>query len=282
MKKAGIIIAVVLCIAVCVIAVSYYYSSADAQNAVQSSPEISESPKNGLLSEDGSTYLYSDGMKLYGLQEFEGKQYYFDESGRMVRGLVEIGGYEFLFSEETGERILEPWDELSDRSSFLISVNKTQNVVTVFAKDGDKGYVIPIKVFTCSTGNSTPSGNFRIGGKWEWLCMIDNSYGQWISQISGNYLFHSVPYWGVRNAERLDVGEYNKLGTTCSHGCIRLRAGDAKWIYDNMPRGTKIVIMSSDDPGPLGKPEYEKLPDWHTWDPTDPNMAYKCREKGCH
>ena len=81
----------------------------------------------------------------------------------------------------------------------------------------------------------------------------------------------------------LGIISYNKLGTACSHGCVRLKAGDAKWIYDNCKLQTKIVIYkgaSSTDP--LGKPTAYKLSSSHTWDPTDPNMAYKCKQHGCH
>ena len=66
--------------------------------------------------------------------------------------------------------------------------------------------------------------------------------------------------------------EYNKLGTTCSHGCIRLCVADAKWIYDNCALGTKVELYDSPDPGPLGKPALKLLPAGQTWDPTDPGL----------
>lgn len=175
-----------------------------------------------------------------------------------------------------------PTPQPKSEKKYMIKVNKAANVVTVY-KSVDGGDFEPYRAFLCSGGDSTPEGKFTLSNKWRWLWMVDDSYGQWVSQITGNYLFHSVPYWGTKDPNQLDVGEYNKLGTTCSHGCIRLRAGDAKWIYDNMPIGTKIVIYSdAGNPGPLGKPTVEPLPDWHTWDPTDPNMKHKCEEKGCH
>lgn len=173
----------------------------------------------------------------------------------------------------------EPEPSGGDDDGYLIRVNKALNTVTVYSSDDGTA----LKVFLCSCGDDTPEGTFSIQNKWRWLWMVDDSYGQWVSQISGNYLFHSVPYWGTKDPEQLDVGEYNKLGTTCSHGCVRLRAGDAKWIYDNVPSGTTVVIYSDPtSPGPLGKPSVPKLPEWHTWDPTDPNVSGKCSERGCH
>ena len=166
-------------------------------------------------------------------------------------------------------------------AKYLIKVNKAVNTVTVYkVKDGTE---TAQKVFLCSCGTTTPEGSFSIPNKWRWLWMVDDSYGQWVTQIKGDYLFHSVPYWGTKDPLQLDVGEYNKLGTTCSHGCVRLRAGDAKWIYDNIPMGTEVIIYSdANDPGPLGIPTVDPLPDWHTWDPTDPTVNERCREKGCH
>ena len=107
-------------------------------------------------------------------------------------------------------------------------------------------------------------------------------WGQWNTRISGSFLFHSVFYNSYRNNMALSVSAYNKLGLICSHGCVRLRAGDAKWIYDNCELGTKVIIYNSSMSGPFGKPTADTLPYWHTWDPTDPNVKDECRERGCH
>jgi hypothetical protein len=107
-------------------------------------------------------------------------------------------------------------------------------------------------------------------------------WGQWCTQIVDDFLFHSVYYNSYNNNMTLAVGEYNKLGTTASHGCVRLTAGDAKWIYDNCKLRTKVVIYNSSYAGPLGKPSARKLSSYHTWDPTDPVAYAKCRARGCH
>ena len=113
--------------------------------------------------------------------------------------------------------------------------------------------------------------------------MMGPSWGQWETQITGDYLFHSVYYNSANNNNTLSVSAYNNLGKQVSHGCIRLTAGDAKWIYDHCALETKVVIYSDRSTyGPLGRPTAYKLPSWHTWDPTDPNMYYKCQQRGCH
>jgi lipoprotein-anchoring transpeptidase ErfK/SrfK len=33
-----------------------------------------------------------------------------------------------------------------------------------------------------------------------------------------------------------------RLGIRASHGCIRLDINNAKYIYENIPQGTKVII----------------------------------------
>lgn len=189
-------------------------------------------------------------------------------------------GYKFYYGDNS-KIVTDVSSIIGEQPSYLIKVNKQQNVVTVYAKDGDNGYIIPVKAMICSTGPATPLGTYKVAYQWRWLQMVDDTWGQWITQFKGDYLFHSECYAG-KSADSLIVDEYNKLGTTCSHGCVRLKAGDSKWIYDKCTSSTTVVVYNSSDPGPFGKPTFTKLPLWHTWDPTDPNMYYKCQQKGCH
>lgn len=164
----------------------------------------------------------------------------------------------------------------SNGKPYYIMVNRSQNTVTVYSLDEDGYYTVPEKAMVCSVGregHSTPSGTFTIGGRWTWLHMVDGSYGQYATQISGNILFHSVCYT-AKDPSTLMTFEYNALGERASLGCVRLQAADAKWIYDNCARGTKVTVYDGTDPGPLGKPG--RVVDFITesmdngWDPTDP------------
>lgn len=152
------------------------------------------------------------------------------------------------------------WEELPGELSIM--VNKQASCVTIYKGE------IPIKAMVCSAGESTPEGTFSIQNKWKWLNLIEYQCGQYTSQITGDYLFHSVPYNSM-NVYNLDTSMYNQLGTLCSHGCIRLKVEDAKWIYDNCDSGTEVTIYSDENPGPLGKPYFEQIPENQTWDPTD-------------
>lgn len=165
-------------------------------------------------------------------------------------------------------------------SPYYIRVNRATCTVTVYATDdaGQRGEAV--KAMVCSVGKPgrgvTPRGVFTLTGYQPlWCRMKDGSYGQYVSQFRGNYLFHSVCY-RQKDPSTLIPEEYNDLGSPASLGCIRLQTGDAKWIYENCPAGTKVEIFdgaAADDP--LGKPEkrvsYLAADDPDSgWDPTDP------------
>lgn len=164
----------------------------------------------------------------------------------------------------------------SNNIPYYIKVNYGAQVVTIYKKDNNGNYTVPVKAMVCSTGEYTPkSGVYSIPARWKWLRLQGNVYGQYSTQIKGNILFHSVPYLTKGDPGSLEYWEYDKLGTYASAGCIRLTVKDAKWIYDNCKNGTKVEFYSSSNPGPLGKPTAKKISnaagDLKNWDPTDPN-----------
>lgn len=163
------------------------------------------------------------------------------------------------------------------KNLYAIKVNRTANCVTVYTYDEKGKYTVPVRAMVCSTGlnNATITGNYTIGIKTEWLFLVGDVFGRYISGISGDYLFHSVPYYTL-NEQDLEVEEFNKLGEQASQGCVRLAVSDAKWIYDNCPTGTAVNIYDdAETAGPLGKPDTIKITDFtNKWDPTDSNK--KC------
>ncbi len=163
------------------------------------------------------------------------------------------------------------------KNLYEIKVNRTANCVTVYTYDKNGKYTIPVRAMVCSTGlnNATITGDYTIGIKTEWLFLVGDVFGRYISGISGDYLFHSVPYYTL-NEQDLEVDEFNKLGEQASQGCVRLAVSDAKWIYDNCPTGTAVNIYDdAETAGPLGKPDAIKITDFNNkWDPTD--SSKKC------
>lgn len=159
---------------------------------------------------------------------------------------------------------------------YYIKVNYGAQVVTIYSKDESGNYTVPVKAMICSTGTYTPkSGVYSIPARWTWLGLQGNVYGHYCTQIKGNILFHSVPYLRRGDNASLEYWEYDKLGTYASAGCVRLLVKDAKWIFDNCAKGTKVEFYSDSNPGQLGKPSAKKIssyPDYlRNWDPTDPD-----------
>ena len=160
---------------------------------------------------------------------------------------------------------------------YLIKVNRLLNCVTVY-KQNDKGeYTVPHKSMACSTGlniMNTPVGTFKTSSKYTWRQMVDGTHSQYATRVYGGILFHSVPCYSPKK-DQLEYMEFNKLGNPASLGCIRLTVEDSKWIYDNCPYGTTVVIYDdATSPGPLGKPQVIKIPEnspYRDWDPTDPD-----------
>lgn len=169
---------------------------------------------------------------------------------------------------------------------YRLEVNCAQNVVNVYEKDSNGEYTNCVKVMLCSIGSATPrSGTYSLKkyGGWEWKGLQGDVYGQYATQITGNILFHSVPYTEKYNPASLEWWEYDKLGTAASLGCIRLTVRNAKWIYDNCASGTKVEFYSDSNPGPLGKPSERKISGeeaYRAWDPTDPRAENPWRNYG--
>lgn len=159
----------------------------------------------------------------------------------------------------------------SYKNVYMIRVNRQMNCVTVYTYDESGNYTVPVRAMICSCGKNdgTILGTYNLYFKSEWLGLFNNVYGHYVSGISGDYLFHSVPYY-TENIDDLETEEYNKLGDFASLGCVRMAIADVKWIYQNCPQNTVIEIYDDDDAGPLGKPEAIKITDLSCgWDPTD-------------
>ncbi|MCI8443539.1 MAG: L,D-transpeptidase [Provencibacterium sp.] len=168
---------------------------------------------------------------------------------------------------------------LSAREGFpyLIAVNRAAGTVTVFKADEDGQYLIPYQAMVCSGGPDTPLGYWNTPVSYDWRLLMGPSYGQYATRIFDAYLFHSVPYYS-QHKDDIEYDEYNKLGTLASLGCIRLQVVDVKWIFDNCPLETPVVIYDDEEnPGPMGKPGtiYTDPADTEKrgWDPTDPDSS---------
>lgn len=226
--------------------------------------------------------VYTYAIKAY--KKYRGKTYYSDFNKKGMRKKIKVkskykNGYKYFYDMDNHR--INNMESFLVNPSYCLKVNLIANVMTVYAKDGKKGYTIPVKAYLCSGNTWDKTGTFSLGAKYRFRTLYYNCYSQWSSRIHDDILFHTVPYTRSQDPNSLDVKQYNLLGTSASHGCIRLQCVAVKWINDKCPSGTKIVMYKSENPGALGKPKLEKIPLWHTWDPTDLTMQYKCKKAGC-
>ena len=141
---------------------------------------------------------------------------------------------------ESKEAILKNSSVISNYESdtnYLIWVNLNSFKVNIYK--GSKNNWNLVHSYVCKIGKPStpkPKGNYTVGVKGLYFG-VNKGYKCWYyTQFKGNYLFHSIIYnldGSVRDG---------RLGMKLSDGCIRLAKENAKWIYDNIPRGTKVVI----------------------------------------
>ncbi|MBC2582413.1 L,D-transpeptidase [Clostridium sp. DJ247] len=142
-----------------------------------------------------------------------------------------------ISSTNSYETFINSKDCPSD-TDYLIYTNLSKHIVYVFTGTNHNWKLI--NSFSCSSGkSSTPTikGHFTLGTRGSSFTTDNGLICKWYTQISGNYLFHSILY--DKNGNIVD----SRLGENISHGCIRLATSNAKYLYDNIPSGTAIWIL---------------------------------------
>lgn len=178
---------------------------------------------DGFFGEDGNTFYANPSS---GRLNRSGVFY---ASGAWWRA-VDWGG---CFSCGSWQDMAAKAQNYRSSTNYLILVDCRSNRTAVY--QWDNGWYA-VKEWACTTGanNCTVKGEFATNLK-------GYSFGRgftcyYYTQFHGDYLFHSVLYY--QNSNRVMDG---RLGINASHGCVRLAIENAKWIYDTIPRGTKVV-----------------------------------------
>ena len=142
--------------------------------------------------------------------------------------------------------------------------------------DENGEYTVPVKYMLCSSGvryNKLPNGIYKMKDRHRWLTMlIGDLFGQYSTRITGSFHFHSITYTRERS-NRMVMDAYENLGEQASDGCVRLLCRDAKWIYDNCPQGTPIIVTDGEEYIEFRDlAEYPEIVEGNKgWDPTDDN-----------
>lgn len=259
---------------------SYYYSKGVKQTKYKNTVRKMN---------NGKIYYFQKNRTVYkgtGWKRVNSKRYYF-RKGTALTGWKYVGKYKYYFDSKGKlcQDLIAKFGNKWKKKNILIKVNRKRNCVTLYAKDGKRGYTIPIKAMACSVGKAktpTVKGTYYLTKsrtyRWAKLggpTMGGYCYGQYCSRITGSYLFHSVTYARPNN-KTLSSTAYNNLGQAASHGCIRLQTKNAKIIYDIARyRKTKVTIYDAKSAGPFDKPKVKKIRRGQKYDPTDPNIKRK-------
>lgn len=109
-----------------------------------------------------------------------------------------------------------------------------------------------IATLPVSTGvdDQTPVGTFKVFSQSAQTYYTPNPSERmrWMTRFTkgregGNIGFHGIPYKVTKSGE---IPFFTPLGIApSSHGCIRMRVADAKWLFHNMKIGTVVSVVRS-------------------------------------
>lgn len=195
--------------------------------------------KTGWVAVNGSWYyLNSSGYMQTGWLNLGSTWYWLDASGAMATGWRVVDGC-WQYFMANGAWVSDYMDakaqSYSSNTNWLILVDTSRCVTSIYTGSWNNWSLN--RRYVCSTGKaSTPTviGEYQVYGK-------GYSFGHgytcyYYTQFYGDYLFHSSPYY-VNSNRVMDP----TMGVPSSAGCVRLEIQNAKWIYDNIPYGTKVV-----------------------------------------
>ena len=219
-------------------------------------------PGTGAAQTDWATI---DGKKFYfnptscamvsGIVTISGKTYYFDTNGALhtkAETITYKGAKYTVAKDGTAKPVIRNYIEQMDyavqkydcSTGWIIMVDKTNHKVGVYRGSKNNWKRVNTNIWDMSCGakkTPTKSGMFKIVMK-EFVVDFDHSTAFYCSYTTGSYYFHSVlykQYVRVRNDAQIIDGRMNK---NISHSCIRLRTDNAKYIYNNCPKQTKLIV----------------------------------------
>ena len=134
---------------------------------------------------------------------------------------------------------------------YYIGVDLTNQIVTIYNTQDNT--IVRQMLTSSGMNDSTPEGVFYLmergraseRGEWTWF----EQYHCWVkfaTRIVRGYMFHSLPY--ERKDESTIIEQHvRELGTPTSHGCMRLRLDDARFIAQNCQVGTMVRIYKDSE-----------------------------------
>ena len=134
---------------------------------------------------------------------------------------------------------------------YYIGVDVTNQIVTIYNTAVD---TIARQMLTSSGMNDcTPNGTFYLTEKgraaerneWLWLGEYE-CFVKFATRIYRGYMFHSLPF-DKKDESTMQEEALRDFGMPTSHGCMRLRVDDAKFIAKKCLEGTVVKIYKSEE-----------------------------------
>ena len=231
-------------------------------------PDAGGAMATGWTKVDGTWYhLDASGAMSASTWVRAGAWYYLGSSGAMATGWLQQGVKWYYLRPDSGGAMATAWAMVdgswnyfdrwdgfwvSGRSGFEADWNYAKTLYSptnyLVVVDTSAPHCMtfywaanswqPLTDMPCSVGKSstpTVTGTFTIKNR-------GSSFGHgytayWWTQFYGDYLFHSILYY-----EGTMTVMDGTLGGHVSHGCVRLRYEDAKWLHDTIPSGTYVTV----------------------------------------
>lgn len=179
--------------------------------------------------------LMDKSYKWYKIKDAEGA------TGWVTSGTLEIEDDYKTNSDIASQEELElfiNYNGFTSDTPYLVWVDLNRQRVNIMKSSNESWSLL--KSFSCSSGKNvspTIKGEFQIRSeRGLWMSAPNNIKVKYYVGFYGSYYFHSTLYYS--NGTICDT----TLGRVLSKGCIRLAVDNAKWIYDNIPAGTKVFI----------------------------------------
>lgn len=157
--------------------------------------------------------------------------------------------------------------------TYLIYVSKKTHTFAILARDEAGEYNRVVRTFITGLGKTsgmTRVGEFEITEKLVWKSWGAGDYSPYATAYSAGVWIHG-PLYTARNFEKLEIASYNKIGTNCSHGCLRTTCEAAAWVFYNCPVGTKVIVANDDRFSAATHAHLESRAERR--DPTDPGAS---------
>lgn len=196
-------------------------------------------------------YLGANGKLAMGVfKAADGYKYYADENGVVLTTSQKVSWNGKSYIVKEGGRLAS--DQIGFANGLAYWVNKDCTVRTstfayvkistqkmYFYKNGKN--LLATSVITGKLSTPTPTGDFAVTGKARNVRLTgpdwDVTVSYWISFVGSSIGFHDANW---RSSWMFNDSNYYKANG--SHGCVNMRTADATKLYNNIAKGTVVIV----------------------------------------